>query len=188
MVSRCQRLELLPVAASAIQSYLEETWGVEPKKAILLARLSKGSPGWAINAITDEAMLLHRNELLDKLEDIIFSATDERFAHAARLAAQFSQSREDVYGVLDLWLDYWRDILLVSSGCSDIISSVDRLARLVEIARDYSLKQIRSALNSIQSAKEQLALNVNAQLALDVMMLDIPGKEKGGTIKRLATR
>jgi DNA polymerase-3 subunit delta' len=83
-----------------------------------------------------------------------------------------------VQEVLDLWLDWWRDLLLVKIGCGDIITNVDRLDKLVEIAEDYRLAQIKAFINSIQAAGEQLRQNANPRLVLEVLMLDMPGKER----------
>jgi len=174
VVSRCQRLELFPLAASEVEAALESRWGIEPQKARLLAGLCHGCLGWALSAASDDSLLELRAERIDRLLDIINTDYEERFAYAAQLAAQFSQSRGLVQEVLDLWLDYWRDLLLVKVGRSDTITNIDRLAMLVGIAKGYSLAQIKAVINSIQAAGEQLGQNANPRLVLEVLMLDIP--------------
>jgi DNA polymerase-3 subunit delta' len=180
VVSRCQRLELLPVPLSQAQSLLESRWGVDTEKARLLAGLSHGCLGWALAALKDSSVLEQREAELERLNAVIDGGIEDRLAQSAQLAAQFGRSREQIYGILDLWLDYWRDLLLVRIGCSDIIVNGDRLAGLEKRADGYTLEQISSYIRSIQAAKEQLMLNANPQLALDVLMLDTPGKESGG--------
>ena len=174
VVSRCQRLELLPLAASEVEAALKSRWDIEPQKAELLARLCHGCLGWALSATSDDSLLQLRAEGIDRLLDIINTDYEERFAYAAQLAAQFSQNRGLVQEVLDLWLDYWRDLLLVKVGRSDIITNIDRLATLVEMAKSYRLTQIKAVINSIQAAGEQLRQNANPRLVLEVLMLDIP--------------
>ena len=174
VVSRCQRLELLPLAASEVETALESRWGTEPQKARLLARLCHGCLGWALSAASDDSLLELRADRIDRLLDIINTDYEERFAYAAQLAAQFSRSRGLVQEVLNLWLDYWRDLLLVKVGRSDTITNIDRLAMLVEIAKGYSLAQIKAVINSIQAVGEQLRQNANPRLVLEVLMLDIP--------------
>ena len=178
VVSRCQRLELSPLAATEVETALNSRWGIEPQKAKLLARLSHGCLGWALSAALDDGLLQQRAEKIDRLLDIINADYEERFAYANQLAAQFTQNRGLVQEVLDLWLDWWRDLLLVKIGCSDIITNVDRLDKLVEIAEDYRLAQIKAFINSIQAAGEQLRQNANPRLVLEVLMLDMPGKER----------
>jgi len=176
VISRCQRLELLPLAAGEVEAALNQR-GVEPQKAKLLARLSRGCLGWALSAAFDDGLLQLRVERMDRLLDITNADYDERFDYAAQLAAQFSQNRGLVQEVLDLWLDWWRDLMLVKVGCSDTITNADLEVRLVEMVRGYSLAQIKAFINSIQTAGEQLRQNANPRLVLEVLMLDIPRKE-----------
>ncbi len=174
VVSRCQRVELLPLPPGLIETTLNQRWGVEMEKAKLLARLSRGCLGWAVSVTLDDGLLRRRAEQLDELLDVIRAGGEERFAYAARLAAQFSQNRGLVTERLALWLDWWRDMMLVKADCSGDITNVDRLVTLVDMARVYSLGQIKAFLNSIQAAGDQLRLNVNPRLVLEVLMLGIP--------------
>ncbi len=180
VISRCQRLELSPLAPEEVESALITRWGVEAAKAKLLARLCHGCLGWALSAAVDAGLLQQRAEKIERLLDIISADYEGRFVYAAQLVTQFSQNRGLVYEVLDLWLDWWRDLLLVKAGCSDAITNIDFLSKLVEMARGYSLVQIKAVIGSIQAAREQLGQNANPQLALEVLMLGIPKIESGG--------
>ncbi len=179
VTSRCQRLELPPLAITEAATALNSGWGIEPQKAELLARLSHGCIGWAISAASDDGLLQQRTQQLDRLLDIINTDYEERFAYAAHLAAQFSRNRGWVQEILDSWLDWWRDLLLVKVGCNDTITNIDRSATLIEMARGYNLAQIKVFIDDIQAAGEQLRLNANPQLVLETLMLSIPGKRRG---------
>ncbi len=174
VISRCQRLELPPLAATEVEATLNSRWGVEPQKARLLARLSHGCLGWALSAAHNGGLLERRAERMDRLLNVIDADCEERFAYATQLAAQFSQSRGLVQEILDLWLDYWRDLLLIKAGCDDTITNADMLATLVDQAKGYSLVQIKGFINSLQAAEEQLRQNANPRLVLEVLMLSIP--------------
>ncbi len=181
VVSRCQRVELPPLAASEVEAALNQQ-GIEPQKAKLLAGLCHGCLGWALSAATDGGLLQQRAERMDRLLDIINTDYEERFAYAGQLATQFSQSRGSVQEILNLWLDWWHDLLLVKVGCGDNITNVDLKDRLIDSTRGYSLAQIKAFINSIQAAGEQLGQNANPRLVLEVLMLGIPrGKE--GAVK-----
>ncbi|MBE9482400.1 MAG: AAA family ATPase, partial [Chloroflexi bacterium] len=174
VVSRCQRLELPPVAATEVEAALNRGWSIEPQKAKLLAGLCHGCPGWAVSAALDDDLLKLRDQRIDRLLDIVDADCEERFAYATQLATQFGQNRGVVQEELDLWLDWWSDLLLVKAGCSDIITNVDLKARLIKMAMSYSLAQIRSIISSIQAAVKQLGQNANPRLVLEVLMIDIP--------------
>jgi len=174
VVSRCQRLELPPIAATEVEATLNSGWGIEPQRAKLLARLCHGCLGWAVSAALDDDLLKLRAQRIERLVDIADADCEERFAYAAQLAAQFSQNRGLVQEELDLWLDWWRDLLLIKAGCRDIITNVDLEASLIEVAGSYSLAQIKAVISSIQAAGKQLRQNANPRLVLEVLMLDIP--------------
>ena len=174
VVSRCQRLELSPLTAEEVEAALSSHQDIEPPKAKLLARLCRGCLGWALSAAADASLLEQRAERIDRLIDITKADYAERFDYAAQLAAQFGQKRETVYEVLDLWLSWWRDLLLVKANCSEAIVNVDRLTTLVEMAQSYSLAQIRAVIGGLQAADEQLRLNANPRLVLETLMLGIP--------------
>jgi DNA polymerase-3 subunit delta' len=178
VVSRCQRVELPPLSIVEEAAVLAEKWGIEPGRARLLAGLSHGCPGWALLANKDDSLVQKRTEELDRLQGTIKADYEERFAYVAQLATRFTQNRSAVYSVLDLWLDYWHDVMLVKLGCHDIIANIDRKEELAEMAGSYRLPQIKAFIESIKSAAEQLRQNVNTRLALEVLMLDIPEKKE----------
>ena len=63
----------------------------------------------------------------------------------SQLALQFGKKRETVYETLDTWAGWWRDILLVKTGCSSDIVNIDYLSALAEMAGVYSLAQIKTS-------------------------------------------
>jgi len=176
VVSRCQRLELFPVAAAEVEAVLNQR-GIEPAKAKLLSRLCRGGIGWAISAAVDDGLFQQRAEQLDRLIDMGDADYEKRFAYAAQLAAQFSQDRGIVGEVLNLWLDYWRDLLLINTGCSETITNVNRLDMLNDMSSNYNLFQIKAFIDSIRAAREQLGQNANPRLVLEALMLGMPEKE-----------
>jgi DNA polymerase-3 subunit delta' len=177
VVSRCQRIELKPMALAEETQALIEKMQVKPEQARLLAALSHGCIGWAITAAGDEKILAQCRETMDQIISAVKGDYEDRFAYVARLAAGFSQNRRAVYDTLDRWVDYWRDLMLVKLDCPDMITNIDRKEEIIKMAGSYSLNQIRNYIKSIESAAIQLKQNVNARLALEVLMLDLPREE-----------
>ncbi len=199
VISRCQRVELLPLATAKIEAALSKNWGIDPTKATLLARLSRGCPGWAVSAATNDNLLQQRTERLDELMTIIGADYETRFDYVARWAASFQKKdseqsnpasntgRRLMQERLDMWTDWWRDLLLVKTGSGDTITNIDHLPWLTDLARNHSLAQIRAVINSIQAAGNQLRQNANPQLVLEVLMLSLPETGKQGS-KKAATQ
>ena len=174
VVSRCQRIELALLPSAQAESALIEKWSVEPQRARLLARLSHGRLGWAVNA-TDQGWLDRHNEDTDELIATIEGDLESRFAYAAQLATEFSQSRDAVQEKLGLFLDWWHDVLLVKAGLGDAVVNVDRMEPLGSMATGLSLEEIRSCIAAVEAASTQLKQNANARLALEVFVLGLPG-------------
>ena len=174
IVSRCQKLELTPLAATEIETALLSRGDIETAKARLLAGLSQGCFGWALAAAGSDEPLRQRSEGLERLLRVTIGDGEERFNYAFQLATQFSRNREVVRETLDLWLSWWRDLLLVRAGCPSLITNADLEATLMSHAQGYRLGQIRDFISSIQMALEQLKQNANPQLVLEVLMLSIP--------------
>jgi DNA polymerase-3 subunit delta' len=180
VVSRCQRLELPPLATAETASTLRSEYHIEPERARRLAGLSHGCPGWALAAAADETMLEQYNDNMNALLRLLDADYEERFAFVARLASQFTRNRSSVYDLLDLWVDFWHDLMLVKMGFPELTANIERKDDFIKIAGNYRLSQIFNTIRSLQSAAQQLRQNANPRLALEVLMLDIPGKERGG--------
>jgi len=187
VLSRCQRLELRPLPTAIAEQALIHRWGVPAEQAGVLARLSCGCLGWAVAASSDEGPLSERRKRLSALRHLASVGREERFAYAADLASQFGRDRASVQEVLQLWLGWWRDLMLIRGRCGNFATNVDQEAALYTEAQGYSLTQIKDFIQSLQRAKGQLDQNANPRLVLEVLMLSIPrGKEdRGKTLSKI---
>jgi DNA polymerase-3 subunit delta' len=170
IISRCQVLNLRPPSTLLVQKALEERWGLDPERARLLARLSDGRLGWAVRASKDEAILRKRERRLDEMVDLMGQGRVKRLRYAQHLSTSPDGLRE----VLDLWLSWWRDLLLIKGGSSTEITNVDREAALRSQGEDYSLAQAQDFIRALRAAVWQLEHNANTRLALEVLMLSLP--------------
>ena len=178
IISRCQRIELSHLPSGEIENALISHWQVEPQKARLLARLSQGCPGWAVNMVQDESLLEQRNGWLNEWLEMMAADNNQRFVFTAKMTERFGQHRETVQKKLDLLLDWWHDVLLVKTGNDGEMMNIDREDVVRQMAKSHSIMQIRNFIGRIQSAEKQLRLNVNPQLVLEVLMLNIPESVK----------
>ena len=188
VVSRCQKVALYPLSPARVEEVLlgRPSLKDEPERARVLARLSRGCLGWALAALEDGRLLKERSEKMEALVALADAGLDERFTYAGHLATQFGRDRRSVRETLDLWLTWWRDLLLMKSGCSDFIVNIDRKAALESRAQDYTLAQVASFVRALGAAGEHLDRNANPRLALEVLMLSIP--PKGQPFDRLRTQ
>ena len=174
ILSRCQTLELRPLPAPLIAAELERRFGLPPDEAQQIARLSMGRPGWALNAASDGQALAEHAERLDAIEDAIRGGLPERFAYAERQAGIFGRNRAAVFAELDLWLMWWRDVLVAREGNADLAVNLWRMDTLKAAAEGCSRAQVIAAIRAVQETAAMLQANVNARLALEGMMLRLP--------------
>jgi DNA polymerase-3 subunit delta' len=105
------------------------------------------------------------------------SGIEQRFACAQELASQFSQDRRAGAEIIEIWLDWWRDLMLIKGGCQEAIINVDFKTVLKEQARGLYLSEIKEFLANIGLLQEAISRNANPRLALEWLMLNLPRKE-----------
>lgn len=179
VLSRCHKLELRPVPVAKVEQALIERWNVAPEQAGLLARLSAGCPGWAVQASRDDRILSERTSRLDTLQQLLTQGRASRFAYASDLANQFMRDRTAVLDILNLWSRWWRDLMLTKGGCLEFAINADRKDVLSREVAKYRLSQIKDFIDSLLDATKALEQNSNPRLVLEVLMLNIPKTMKG---------
>jgi DNA polymerase-3 subunit delta' len=170
ILSRCQIIPLRPLPLEQVAGALQTRWGVEEERAALLARLSGGRLGWAVDAHTDPALWEERAHTLDAL----LAQTTEGYVGRLAYAEKLSRRGADVEITLGLWATWWRDVLLIQRGVGDAIINLDRRVQLAQQASFYRPEQVETALVDLTQTVHRLKANVNARLALDVLMLRLP--------------
>jgi DNA polymerase-3 subunit delta' len=170
ILSRVQQVSLHLLAATQIKEALEQGWKVEPEEAALIAALAAGRMGWAVQAVEDEDLLVERKEQLEALANLLAANRVERFEVAQRLSADSDKLR----AILELWLIWWRDIVLAAHDSLDLIVNVDMQNLAARQAAQVGPIQAERMVRAILSTIGALEQNVNARVALEVLMLDLP--------------
>ena len=170
IVSRCQVVPLRTLPTLVVRDALISRWGAQPTQADLLAHLSDGRLGWAVQALEDQSLLARRDEHLDHLFSLMGKGRVERLAYAADLSRNPTLVRE----VLALWLGWWRDVLLLASGSHVSITNVDRKDTLHQQAGQVTVRQAQRMLAQLRATIKNLDQNVNTRLSLEVLLLSLP--------------
>jgi DNA polymerase III subunit delta' len=174
ILSRCQRLELRPLPTALVRDTLIQKHGTDRDRAELLARLSGGCPGWAIQALTDATLMDDREERLAALAEVVISGVPERLKYAAALASRFGKERAKVMEILSSWLYWWRDVLMAKSGNDHLLINIDRRETVCHHASTMNIRQIVDFITYLQLTSRYLDQNANPRLALELLMLRIP--------------
>lgn len=174
--SRAQAVPLRPAPLQLIKSALVEG-GCAEERADLIARLSGGRMGWALSAMRDDEPLAFRAEMLETLGAVLAGGRLRRIKTAEALGKRFGKDKAAARAVLEIWLTYWRDVLLqcfespVKPANSDHADAIRALSMRIEPS------SAQAALKATRRTMDALATNANIRLALDALFLDYPGLE-----------
>jgi DNA polymerase-3 subunit delta' len=180
IVSRCEVLPLRSLPIHELEGELESHVG-EVEKATLLAGLSAGRPGYALRLAQDDAEMELRDARIEELIRVIGSDRIDRFEFIERwdrsLRRKFDKlddRRLECIAVLELWLSFWRDVLLSALQARDPESNPDRLSEIQKISSGIASDEIVDALRALERSIIAIHRNANLRLALETLMIDLP--------------
>jgi DNA polymerase-3 subunit delta' len=175
--SRCQTIQLNPMPIGEVATLLHEERRVPENQALIIARLSHGCLGWAIEAVEDAAVLAAVHQRLERIADAVDGGLEARFAYADELARRFQRDRAAGRGELFQWLRWVRDMLLVQQGQGSKITNLAWRETIERQAKATSPAQTVGWLRLIGDTLEALERNANPRLALEVLMLEAPSMD-----------
>ena len=181
--SRCRTLRLAPLPQSQLDTWLDQ-WtheaGVgiptDPQQRAELSRLARGRPGWLQANLRDGDPVTLRSAQIDDAVRIASSSRAERLDWSEQVVGRSAtpQTIANLEHILDAWTDWWRDLWLHQSGQPDAIIHVSQHRRVAQLAALYDQNEISHFLEKLQRTRALVQKGVNARLALDVLLLNIP--------------
>jgi DNA polymerase-3 subunit delta' len=179
IASRCQKINLKPMPVKKIEEILIEKYSLDTEQAKVVARLSSGRLGWAINCLDNDTELQTRLEIMNGMDSLIASNIGKRFSYiAGQENGRKTIDRKKVESLINNWLTWWRDLLLVKNNCADNIVNVDCLPVLEKWSRMLNLAEIKNFIEILQDSLLLVAKNANIRLLLEVILLDMPSPTK----------
>lgn len=170
IVSRCEVIRLRRVPRQALAQGLITQQAIESEQAKLLAHISNGCPGYAIRLQCEPYLMEQRIQWLDEQQQLISQDRVQRFVYARKAA----KDKDGFIQQLQLWLSYWRDVLLHAMNSTEPLTNQDRLQEIVGISEKVGAEGAREMVYMIEGMIRLLRLNVNLQLAAEILLLDMP--------------
>jgi DNA polymerase-3 subunit delta' len=176
IASRCQEIRLRPAPRALLAEALVAS-GTDAQRAQQLAALSGGRQGWAVSAARDAAIFEQQQTYARELVEAIGGSRLDRLVRARALSERWLSHQETVRDTLRVWLNWWRDVLLIQLGLSNRIAHLEpsEQAALRATAEQISPVAAREAAAAVQQTLADLDTNVNPRLALDLLLLRLPG-------------
>ncbi len=170
IVSRCEVIRLRPLPLDQVSAGLQTCWGLPAQEAQLLAHIAGGRPGYAIGLSLNPELLEQRRNQLEDHQKLLAATRIERFAYAEEL----TKNRAALQSTLQTWLTFWRDVMLRAAGSSTPLTNPDWQGQIEALANRIDLSSAQKLVVTIERTIEQIEQYVNARLALEVLMLDLP--------------
>lgn len=175
IVSRCEVLRLRPLPYDQVARGLQTRWGLAEDQARSLAHISGGCPGYALRMYHEPALVERRNLWLDEHQRLLKSNRVDRFAYSETITRDRQQVKDNLARLLQTWLSLWRDVMLRSARASAPITNLDRTVEVDQMAVCYGLETAYHTIAALEQTLQRLDENVNPRLAMDVLLLDMPG-------------
>lgn len=170
IVSRCEVLRLRPLAVNEVNLGLTNKWNLPSEQANLFAHLSGGRPGYALRLRDEPGLLDKRNKWISDLQNMIPATRVERFEYAGNLA----KDKDTLNEVLQVWLSFWRDVLVVSIEAPIPLTNLDQEEEIIRLSSQIHMNQSRQFLSRIEQTILRLSRNINPRLAIEELLLDLP--------------
>jgi DNA polymerase III subunit delta' len=157
--SRMQKLRFYPILKKEMEDYLRIN-KVQESEIGMLVDISNGKSGVAIDFLSDPEKLKNFKKNIKDITEVLDSDLAFKFNYAKDLS-----QREDLKDVLEIWLDYFRNILL---------SRFNMRKRWTFLKKEYSPEKLKIILKNIQTTIFLTSTtNVNKKLSLELLLTEV---------------
>jgi DNA polymerase-3 subunit delta' len=171
IVSRCEVIRMRPAPIDALADALRARWGQPANTAANLAHLSGGRVGMALRLAADPLWgETHEQRLLD-LGMLLSAPLRDRLDYAEGYR---KPSRDELRALLESWLSYWRDAMLLAGGSDAPLTNLAHADDLRHLAARLDLPASRRVVAGLETALAQLDANANRPLLLGALLLEWP--------------
>jgi DNA polymerase-3 subunit delta' len=189
LISRCQLIRFNTLSLQRMEQFLVEKGIATGPKAHLLAALSEGRPGRALNMDLEKILSL-REQILELMNLMIPdggqrtdlppnrlrspSLPDSRIKVLLHKIEEFARDRDQTEEFLDFLFIFYRDLLLLSEqGDPGLLTNRDLVSQLEKYKARLSSQKILKICQDIYQTKVNLQHHANLQLSLEDLFLKI---------------
>lgn len=162
--SRCQVIPFSQLSIDDTSTILVQQ-GIDFESARLLARLSEGSPG--------KALQFHTSEIIDLWRKLVSFLSDPKvdpnrdvgdLLHLAETMAALKEELPSLLGLLKIWL---RDLLISENQDHGMVQSDSKLVK------NWNSAELFARLQAIGRAENELSRNCNRNLVCEVLLFKL---------------
>ena len=170
--SRCQTLRFAPIGMTEIKDYLLSTGKFAPEDVGLLAKLSHGKLGYALN-LDLEKFRTQRETMLKVLESLIFRKDRASLLKTAEEMTD-AKNKDDYENYLKILQSLIHDVWTLKLGAAEeTILNSDLSNHLKRFAEQAESRNLSAWLSEIETMREQFAVNINRKIATDALFMQM---------------
>ena len=171
VASRCEVLRLRPMPVAVLSRLLIEKYGMESDQAVQFSHFSGGRLGLALKMKDDISLTEQRQHWLAELERLVHSSRCDRFTFVEGIY----RDRDKVRECLQLWLTYWRDVMILAAGSNVPLVNIDHTDQIRNLASVLDLNSARQKVFDVDRAIQLMdTTNTNIRILTEVLLLDWP--------------
>ena len=169
VISRCQRFSFKALALPLVASFLVANHGVPAQQASLLAALSGGSPGQALEYLSGSLL-----EKRDQALEVAATLAKAGITEILELAEELAKNRDRALTTLELLLCWYRDLLIWrETQSAELLYNQDRLPELRKEEKSLGGRTLVGIIEEVNKAKNNIGNNSNIRLVLESLFLQI---------------
>ena len=149
ITSRCIIYNFNLVTQKQINNLIQE-FNLTPKEKEQILTLSCGRPGIALALVQNKKALLNRRKFLSNFNRLLQSDINTQFLFVEKIFKQ------DLNKTINIWLSWFRDLLLIKSSNHDLVLNQANLPELKQISAKYSSKKIIDFIDYLKNLNQQI--------------------------------
>lgn len=157
VLSRFTMVHFNEVSDDIVEKYILNKYPNESERLPFLVKYCGGVPEIADIIINDENFDSLRNGALEKLFALISSNKLSSFS----VQKYLDENKEKADIILDFWLSFLRDIILIQTGASETIINIDKKDSLMRAAANISPSNAVRISDKLITAQKMLSRYVN---------------------------
>ncbi len=170
--SRCQTLRFAPIPSDEIENHLLETGKFAADDAELLARLSNGSVGRALE--TDLTKFREQRELMLKVLQSLLIENNRGFLLKTAEEMTDAKNKDAFEQFLDILQTLIHDVWTLKLGADEFaIVNRDYKTQMKLLADKTDARRLSKWLTEIEKMRELFAVNLNKKIATDALFMQM---------------
>ncbi|NLX51031.1 MAG: DNA polymerase III subunit delta' [Deltaproteobacteria bacterium] len=165
ILSRCRHVRFSPLSVQTVARFLTEQKKEEPSRAAVLASLSGGSIGRALELNSEETMAFR-----EALGRLLSDADQGALPRPIALASFLAQDKREIRRGLAILKSFFRDALVFrETAAASMTINADALPLVSALAARLTGEDLLHNIALVDKAHETIEMNVNKSLTLEAM-------------------